>query len=117
MSIYDEIGGRETVRAAVRVFYDRVLADPLLAPYFVSVNRRRLEAHQHAFLSAALGGPELFAGRPLAQAHAPLAVDDAAFDATVEQLAMTLLDLGVGRATVGAVRDRLEGWRGQVVSG
>jgi NTE family protein len=59
MSIYDSIGGAAAVRAAVDDFYDRVLADPELAPFFDGTDMRRLKAHQRSFVAAAIGGPEL----------------------------------------------------------
>ena len=34
MSLYQAIGGADAIDAAVDRFYDKVLADPLLAPMF-----------------------------------------------------------------------------------
>lgn len=56
MSIYDSIGGAESVRAAVEQFYTRVLADPALGHFFAGVDIDRLKSHQRSFIAAALGG-------------------------------------------------------------
>ncbi|HXG48336.1 MAG TPA: hypothetical protein VNO52_11980, partial [Methylomirabilota bacterium] len=37
-SIYDQIGGASAVEATVEAFYERVLADPLLKPFFARTN-------------------------------------------------------------------------------
>lgn len=104
------------VKAVVTVFYDRVLADDSLAPWFEGVDLGRLRAHQRAFLAAALGGPDLFAGRDMATAHAGMDIDDDAFDAIVEHLATSLHDLDVVDDVVELVRERLEPLRGQIVT-
>ena len=72
MSTYDDICGAPAVRAAVDDFYTRVLADARLAPFFTGTDRERLKAHQRAFIAAALGGPQIFAGRFHRRAVNPL---------------------------------------------
>lgn len=114
--LYDELGGDAGLRTAVAVFYARVTADPELAPYFAGVDLDRLRAHQHSFLAAALGGPELFTGRPLERAHATLGITDAHFDLIVDHLAETLGDLGGDPVYVAAVRERVEGFRRRIVT-
>lgn len=115
MSAYDAIGGAGVVKAAVAVFYQRVLDDPDLKAWFEGTDLDRLKAHQRAFLSHVLGGPELFAGRPLAEAHAGLAITDDAFDAMAEHLAMALHDLGTPGELIDEVRAALEARRAVVV--
>ena len=72
MSIYDNMGGAPSVRAAVDDFYARILADARLAPFFTGTDLERLKAHQRAFIAAALGGPQILAGRFHRRAVNPL---------------------------------------------
>jgi hemoglobin len=116
VSVYDEIGGAPTMKAVVTVFYDRVVADPQLEKWFRDVDMTRLKAHQRAFLTAALGGPEVFSGRSLEAAHADLEITGDAFDAVVEHLASSLHDLGVPDEVVESVRARLDGSRDEIVT-
>jgi hemoglobin len=113
--LYEQIGGVAVLRAAVTVLYQRILADPALAPYFNDVDMERLRAHQHAFLTSALDGPNLFTGRDLAEAHAHLHVTTEAFDRLTDHLTGVLRDLGVDPATVAEVSQRLEELRDLVV--
>lgn len=113
--IYEKLGGDDGLRTAVTVFYSRVVADPELAPLFADADLERLRAHQRLFLTAALGGPELFTGRPLEQAHAGLGITDTQFDLVVDHLAATLGDLGADPVYVAAVRERVDGMRSRVV--
>lgn len=113
--LQESLGGDEGLTAVVEVFYARVTADPEVAPYFAGIDLDRLRAHQRSFLRVALDGPGVFTGRPLAQAHAGLAITDQHFDRVVDHLASTLGDLGVGPAAVAQVRERIEALRPQVV--
>ncbi len=116
MSIYDSIGGAAAVRAAVDDFYDRVLADPELAPFFDGTDLQRLKAHQRSFIAAAIGGPEIFAGRDMASAHAGLGVTHAQFDAVVAHLVDTLTGLGVPRDIIGQIGAALTPLRASIVA-
>jgi hemoglobin len=113
---FDDIGGTPLVRTVVDVFYRRVRGDETVAGYFAGVDTRRLAAHQRAFLTAALGGPNTYAGRDLAAAHAGLGIDDAAYDCVVEHLLAALRDLEVPADVVGVLVDRLSDLRSAVVT-
>lgn len=114
--LYDQMGGPDGVRTAVTVFYHRVVADPELGHWFDGVDLERLKAHQRAFLAAAFGGPQVFSGRSLADAHAGLEVTDAAFDRIVRTLLTSLDDLGVAHEAVTRVAERLEDVRSEIVT-
>jgi hemoglobin len=116
MAIYDEIGGAAAVAAAVDDFYVRVLGDAALAPYFEGVEIGRLKAHQRSFIAAALGGPEIYAGRSMRDAHALLAITPDAFDRVVGHLVATLEGLGVPELTIGAIGARLMPLKDDIVA-
>jgi len=54
---FERVGGEQGVKDLVRAFYDRVLVDPELAPFFEDSAIERLLAMQSEFFAAALGGP------------------------------------------------------------
>lgn len=114
--LYDAIGGDAGLTAAVEVFYARVTADPVVAPYFDGIDLDRLRAHQRAFLRVALDGPGVFTGRPLGPAHAGLLITDAHFARVVDHLATTLGDLGVDAPSVALVRHRVEALKPLIVA-
>jgi hemoglobin len=116
MSIYDSIGGAASVQAAVDDFYVRVLADPQLAPFFEGIDMRNLKTHQRAFIAAAIGGSEIYAGRDMAAAHAGLDIADGDFDAVVGHLVDTLAGLGVPGETIGQIGAALAPLRADIVT-
>ena len=100
-SLFDRLGGAPAIQAAAEVFYRKVLADPVLAPYFDDVDMDRQIAKQAAFLTMALGGPNNYSGRDLRSAHARLAgLADEHVDRVIMHLAETLRELGVGNSDI-----------------
>ena len=55
-------------------FYERVLSDPQLAPYFEEVDLAHLKRHRLLLISQVLGDPANYDGRALDQAHAGLGI-------------------------------------------
>lgn len=116
MAIYDDIGGRDAVAAAVSMFYDKVLADDLLAPFFEGRDMGRQQAHMRAFLAAALGGPDVYAGRDMAAAHGDLRISGPVFDRVVDLLVATLEQLDVPADIIGAIGAKVTPLRDQIVT-
>jgi hemoglobin len=116
MTIYDSIGGAPAVRAAVEDFYARVLADPRLAPVFTGADPHPLQANPRAFIAAAIGGPEILAGRVMAAAHAGLGIGDTHLVSLVGHLTDTLTGLGVPEDTIGQIGGALAPLRDQIVT-
>src|SRR3954451_2856074 len=115
--LYDEIGGSAAVAVAVDDLYVRILGDRVLSPYFARVDMIRHTRHMRAFIAAALGGPDLYAGRDMAAAHARLRVSGEAFDRMAEHLVGTLKCLGARPEHVAAILARIAPLREQIVDG
>lgn len=98
-SLYEAIGGAAAVDAAVTVFYKKVLADPLLAPYFASVDMGGQSAKQKAFFTTLFKGDTAGADSYMRRSHAKLVredgLSDSHFDAVAGHLQDTLNELGV----------------------
>jgi hemoglobin len=115
-SLYERIGGAPAVAAAVDGLYARIVADPDLSSYFEGVDMERLQAHQRAFISGALGGPERYQGRRLDDAHRRLDITPEAFATVADHLVETLVALGVEPSVVAAVADAVGSLQPQVVT-
>ena len=95
VNVYQAIGGRAAVAAAVEGLYGRILADPVLSRFFPRGVAARHRAYVVTVLGEAIGGPERYRGPDLAKAHRGLGITDADFDRTAGHLAATLDSLGV----------------------
>ena len=102
-SIYDEIGGEPALVKVVDDFYERVLADPQLAGFFAGTNMTRLKGRQVAFFAEALGGPELYDGATMRDAHTGRGIAQGDFDKVALHLAESLHTAGVGGELVGQI--------------
>ena len=115
-TIYDEIGGAPAVDAVVEELYRRLLADPELLSYFEGRDMSRLQAHQRALVTVALGGTsEEYNGRMMHPAHAGLAITDEAFDRVLGHLAAVLAGAGVPAVTTAKILAILQPLRTDVV--
>lgn len=56
-SLYQKLGGKAAIDAAVDAFYVKVLADDRVKGFFADINMTRQRKKQKEFLSAALGDP------------------------------------------------------------
>lgn len=98
-SLYERIGGEAAVNAAVDKFYDKVLADERIKHFFEGVDMAKQHRMQKGFFTFAFGGPANYSGKGMEAAHRKLVNDmglnDSHFDAVMEDLGATLVELGV----------------------
>jgi hemoglobin len=116
VNVYQAIGGRAAVTAAVDGFYERLFADPVLSGFFPGGVAPRHRAYLITILGEALGGPERYRGPDLAKAHGGLGITDADFDRTAGHLAATLDSLGVPGHLVDHIVGIVAGLRPAVVT-
>jgi hemoglobin len=102
-SLYERLGGKGAINAAVEQFYVRVLADPELQPFFAKTNLKWLKTRQAQFLTQALGGPALYQGQAMKPAHAHLAIEARHFNRVAGHLVGTLQALGVPQPLIDEV--------------
>ena len=93
-NIYEAIGGEPALVAVVDDFYRRVLSDAQLAAFFAGANMPKLKGRQVEFFAAALGGPDLYQGPSMRQAHAGRGISQADFDRVAVHLTGSLADMG-----------------------
>jgi hemoglobin len=99
-TIYDRIGGQDTLEQVVDDFYARVLSDDRLSSYFAGTNENRLKGRQVEFLAAALGGPEPYTGASMRQVHQGRGITMRHFNLVAGHLEDALIAAGVPAATV-----------------
>jgi hemoglobin len=118
-SLYERLGGEAAVVAAVDLFYEKVLQDPLTAPFFDVLDMEAQTRKQVAFMTVAFGGPDEYKGRDLREAHAKLVrekgLDDAHFDRVAEHLVATLHELGIAQPLIDEVLGIVGGTRPEVL--
>ena len=116
-SLYERLGGADTVSKLVDKFYDRVLDDPELAPFFTKTNVRKLRTMQREFFSVALGGPVTYFGKPLAYAHRGRGIERRHFQKFTDHMLATLEEYGLDERDVHDVIDRINMYSSDILGG
>lgn len=97
-TLYERIGGEPAVNAAVEIFYRKVLNDYRINRFFDNADMDKQIAKQKAFFTMAFGGPNNYTGKDMRNAHEHLVkkgLDGSHFDAVMEHLGATLVELKV----------------------
>lgn len=96
-SLYDRLGGKGAITAVVDTFVGNVAGDKRINGYFASTNIPTLKMHLVNQICEASGGPCKYTGRTMKQTHAGMGVNEAAFNALVEDLVKALDHHKVGK--------------------
>ena len=118
-ALYERLGGKEAVNAAVHIFYKKVLADDRIKRFFDNVDMEQQIGKQKAFLAMAFGGPTRYTGKNMRDGHAHLVkqgLNDEHVDAVIENLEATLKELGVEDRLIEEVTKIAESVRDDVLS-
>ena len=98
-SFYAAVGGEETFRRLVHVFYQGVANDPALRPVYPSKDLGPAEEHLRLFLMQYWGGPRTYderRGHPrLRMRHAHFSIGEAERDAWLRHMRAALDELGL----------------------
>ena len=116
--LYETIGGRRTVQAAIESFYRRVLEDETLRRFFDSTDMAHLRAGQSMFVSMLLGGKVVYTGKEIGAAHAQArakGLTEEKFDAFLKHFREALDEVGVAPDKAEKVMKLLEAKRGAVL--
>jgi hemoglobin len=102
-TLFEEIGGKDAVQAAVDIFYNKVLADQRISHFFEGIEMADQRRKQILFLTYAFGGPNKYDGDNMRSAHAKLVergLNDEHFNAVIENLGSTLQELAVPKELI-----------------
>ena len=94
-SLYEKLGGKDAIDAAVEIFYQKVLADDRIKHFLESVDMNKQRGKQKIFLAYAFGGPVQYDGKDMREAHKHLDLNEEHFGAVAENLQATLEQLKV----------------------
>ena len=117
-TLYETIGGRLRIKAAVELFYAKVFADESVRHFFEDVDAQGLHARQSMFVSMLLGGKIVYTGKGIRDAHAKSrmrGMTDAHFDTMLGHFRAALDEIQVQPERVAEIMALLEGTRDAVL--
>ena len=89
-SLYERLGGQGALVAVVDDFVGNVAADNRINKFFAKTDIPRLKRLLVEQICAGTGGPCTYTGRDMKTAHTGMGINDAQFNALVEDLVKTL---------------------------
>ncbi len=114
LTLFERIGGEQMIVEVVDDFYDRVLADPELKPFFTNTSMDKLRRMQREFFSAALDGPITYTGKPLSQVHHGRGITKHHFTLFVNHLLDTLRDRGINDQDITDIISRISTYANEI---
>ena len=102
-TLYEKYGGFSQVSKIVLSFYDTLLDNDEIGPFFDEVDMSKMVDHQTKFIASLLGGPASYTDNQLKQLHSHLDIKDSHFDELEIVLRETLVNHGVEPDDVEAV--------------
>lgn len=114
-TLYEQIGGAPTVDKLIVAFYQHVLNDPLLSPFFEHTSIEKLTNMQRSFFAVALGGPVPDAKISLYEAHQGRGIQVKHLTRFTEHLMDTLREIGVEEADAKKVYERIATYSNDVL--
>ena len=106
-TLFQRVGGEQAITELIHEFYDRVLADPELKPFFKDTSVDKLRRMQREFFSAALDGPITYTGRPLSHVHHGKGITKYHFARYVDHLIDTLRSRDITEKDVNDIIGRI----------
>jgi hemoglobin len=94
--LYDRLGGVDAIKAVVKDFVEeRVAKDPRINARFANADIPHLEKMLTDQICNATGGPCKYTGKNMKEAHVGMGINDAEFNALVEDLKASLAKFNV----------------------
>ena len=114
-TLFEKYGGFSQISKVVLSFYDRLLDDDDIGPFFDEVDMTKMVDHQTKFIASLLGGPASYTDNQLRQLHARLDIKNSHFDDLKIVLSDTLTDHGIEPQDVETVVAEFEKRRPMIV--
>ena len=113
-TLFERLGGESKIAELVDDFYNRVLADPELGPFFKDTSMGKLLRMQREFFSAALDGPFTYTGRPLSHVHHGRGITRGHFARWVDHLFDSLKHCDINEQDVNDIISRMNTYVGEI---
>ena len=119
-SLYERLGGDSVINVTVKLFYQKVLADPYINLFFKDVEMTRQMETQKSFLTKIYGGPHRYDGKTMREVHKPLVenmgLDDSHFDQLLSHLRSSLAEVGMDKGIIADAMAVAESYRDDVLN-
>lgn len=115
-SLYDRLGGKPAITAVVDDFVANVAGDNRINGRFAATDIPKLKKNLVDQICNASGGPCAYTGRDMKTSHKGMRIQEAEFNALVEDLVKSLNKFKVGKTEQGELLGALGSMKGDIVN-
>ena len=94
-TLYEAIGGLQTLQKAHKIFYDKIYAHDWLGKFFEGYDQKVIEDKQSSFMAEKMGGPVPYSGKEIKMVHEVMYITQELFDIRHALLEESLIEVGV----------------------
>ena len=116
ITIYDKYGGHDFFHNCIYSLYLDMFDHPEISYHFVGVNIETLSKNQTAYLIRAIGGPDMYKGRPLIDVHKHLDITPYQFKEIAKAFRKVFIDKGVTKDDVAVIMKFVMGHEKAIVT-
>lgn len=113
--LYSRYGSRLTSGTS-EILYDLIQEDEALAPFFEHVDMDRLREHMADFIGSLTGGPEIYHGRSMQEAHQSYDITPLHYQRIALYLEKALQEVGVMREDIDDILAAVTSLRKDIVN-
>lgn len=113
--MWHALGEGKKLNLILNDFYDKVLVDPLLAPFFKGVTKDHIVGKQYAFLNQIFTGKDCYFGDRPRNAHHWMIISDSLFDHREKLFADSCIKYGLKEPFLSQILDFDESYRKTMV--
>ena len=95
-TLYERIGGAESLRRIASDLVDAHSVNPIIAPRFLAIDKEVSKQHVFEFLCMGSGGPEPYTGRDVREVHTGMNISEQEFLVSADDFMLVLQQNGVG---------------------
>lgn len=99
-TLFDKIGGYDTIRKVHKIFYDKIYAHPWIGQFFKEVSQELNENQQTDFMVQAFGGPQMYSGAFPVPAHKHMYITVELFELRSGLLKESLQEAGLNEENI-----------------
>lgn len=114
-SLYDRLGGKDAITAVINDFVGNVAADSRINARFAKTDIPHFKQMLVEQVCQATGGPCTYTGKSMKDAHKGMKINEADFNALVEDLTKSLDTHSVPAAEKNELLNALAGMKGDIV--
>lgn len=99
-TLYDEVGGMQTLERVHKMFYDKVYAHPWLKLFFFGHSQESIEHRQTTFMAQKMGGAVEYWGKNPKMAHRAMYITEELFAIRENLLRQALVEYGLSNELI-----------------